>query len=115
MAESSDKLYRAEYAKSGRASCKKCGESIPKDSLRMAIMVQVGVRARLGLRAGSEERAGGDRAPGLRPCCALGLVSSGGLLWVPETYIHIYIFIFLTYFELLLPNPLIFGLFSFSF
>ncbi|XP_063095480.1 poly [ADP-ribose] polymerase 1 isoform X2 [Cavia porcellus] len=40
MAESSDKLYRAEYAKSGRASCKKCGESIPKDSLRMAIMVQ---------------------------------------------------------------------------
>ncbi|XP_004641229.1 poly [ADP-ribose] polymerase 1 [Octodon degus] len=40
MAESSDRLYRAEYAKSGRASCKKCGESIPKDSLRMAIMVQ---------------------------------------------------------------------------
>ncbi|XP_053460936.1 poly [ADP-ribose] polymerase 1 [Nycticebus coucang] len=40
MAESSDKLYRAEYAKSGRASCKKCSESIPKDSLRMAIMVQ---------------------------------------------------------------------------
>lgn len=41
MAESSDKLYRVEYAKSGRASCKKCSESIPKDSLRMAIMVQV--------------------------------------------------------------------------
>ncbi|XP_049632386.1 poly [ADP-ribose] polymerase 1 [Suncus etruscus] len=40
MAESADKLYRAEYAKSGRASCKKCSESIPKDSLRMAIMVQ---------------------------------------------------------------------------
>ncbi|XP_054569063.1 poly [ADP-ribose] polymerase 1 [Eptesicus fuscus] len=40
MAESSDKLYRVEYAKSGRASCKKCSESIPKDSLRMAIMVQ---------------------------------------------------------------------------
>ncbi|XP_049724171.1 poly [ADP-ribose] polymerase 1 [Elephas maximus indicus] len=40
MAESSDKLYRAEYAKSGRASCKKCKENIPKDSLRMAIMVQ---------------------------------------------------------------------------
>ncbi|XP_062938873.1 poly [ADP-ribose] polymerase 1 isoform X2 [Cynocephalus volans] len=40
MAEASDKLYRVEYAKSGRASCKKCGESIPKDSLRMAIMVQ---------------------------------------------------------------------------
>ncbi|XP_075387171.1 poly [ADP-ribose] polymerase 1 [Tenrec ecaudatus] len=40
MADSSDKLYRAEYAKSGRASCKKCKENIPKDSLRMAIMVQ---------------------------------------------------------------------------
>lgn len=36
-----DKLYRAEYAKSGRASCKKCKENIAKDSLRMAIMVQV--------------------------------------------------------------------------
>uniref|UniRef100_A0AAQ6IDE4 Poly [ADP-ribose] polymerase n=1 Tax=Anabas testudineus TaxID=64144 RepID=A0AAQ6IDE4_ANATE len=35
-----DKLYRAEYAKSGRASCKKCKENIAKDSLRMAIMVQ---------------------------------------------------------------------------
>uniref|UniRef100_A0A7J7RUZ9 Poly [ADP-ribose] polymerase 1 n=1 Tax=Myotis myotis TaxID=51298 RepID=A0A7J7RUZ9_MYOMY len=40
MAEASDKLYRVEYAKSGRASCKKCSESIPKDALRMAIMVQ---------------------------------------------------------------------------
>ncbi|KAK2501028.1 hypothetical protein MC885_019094 [Smutsia gigantea] len=40
MAEPSDKLYRVEYAKSGRASCKKCGDSISKDSLRMAIMVQ---------------------------------------------------------------------------
>lgn len=40
MAEAEDKLYRVEYAKSGRASCKKCSESIPKDSLRMAIMVQ---------------------------------------------------------------------------
>ncbi|XP_067420945.1 poly [ADP-ribose] polymerase 1 isoform X1 [Emydura macquarii macquarii] len=40
MAEPADKLYRAEYAKSGRASCKKCGESIAKDSLRLAIMVQ---------------------------------------------------------------------------
>ncbi|CAB1435499.1 unnamed protein product [Pleuronectes platessa] len=41
MAESQeDKLYRAEYAKSGRASCKKCKENIAKDSLRMAIMVQ---------------------------------------------------------------------------
>ncbi|XP_036864787.1 poly [ADP-ribose] polymerase 1 isoform X1 [Manis javanica] len=40
MAEASDRLYRVEYAKSGRASCKKCGDSIAKDSLRMAIMVQ---------------------------------------------------------------------------
>lgn len=35
-----DKLYKAEYAKSGRASCKKCKENIAKNSLRMAIMVQ---------------------------------------------------------------------------
>ncbi|KAK7907813.1 hypothetical protein WMY93_016425 [Mugilogobius chulae] len=35
-----DKLYIAEYAKSGRASCKKCKDNIAKDSLRMAIMVQ---------------------------------------------------------------------------
>lgn len=42
MSESqNDKLYKAEYAKSGRASCKKCKENIAKDSLRMAIMVQV--------------------------------------------------------------------------
>lgn len=41
MAEPAEKLYRAEYAKSGRASCKKCGESIAKDSLRLALMVQV--------------------------------------------------------------------------
>uniref|UniRef100_A0A665TTI1 Poly [ADP-ribose] polymerase n=1 Tax=Echeneis naucrates TaxID=173247 RepID=A0A665TTI1_ECHNA len=41
MAESQeDKLYTAEYAKSGRASCKKCKENIEKGSLRMAIMVQ---------------------------------------------------------------------------
>ncbi|XP_069464784.1 poly [ADP-ribose] polymerase 1 [Ambystoma mexicanum] len=41
MADSSaDKLYRAEYAKSGRASCKKCGDNIAKESLRVAIMVQ---------------------------------------------------------------------------
>ncbi|XP_060772355.1 poly [ADP-ribose] polymerase 1 [Neoarius graeffei] len=41
MADSQDdKLYKAEYAKSGRASCKKCKETIAKDSLRMAIMVQ---------------------------------------------------------------------------
>lgn len=42
MADSQDdKLYKAEYAKSGRASCKKCKENIAKGSLRMAIMVQV--------------------------------------------------------------------------
>ncbi|KAJ1148806.1 hypothetical protein NDU88_001632 [Pleurodeles waltl] len=35
-----DKLYRAEYAKSGRASCKKCSDNIAKESLRLAIMVQ---------------------------------------------------------------------------
>ncbi|XP_053315053.1 poly [ADP-ribose] polymerase 1 [Spea bombifrons] len=40
MAEASEKLYRAEYAKSGRASCKKCGDNIGKESLRLAIMVQ---------------------------------------------------------------------------
>ncbi|XP_075060451.1 poly [ADP-ribose] polymerase 1 [Mixophyes fleayi] len=40
MAEASDKPYRAEYAKSGRASCKKCGDNIAKESLRLAIMVQ---------------------------------------------------------------------------
>ncbi|KAG7242920.1 hypothetical protein INR49_017610 [Caranx melampygus] len=41
MADSQeDKLYTAEYAKSGRASCKKCKENIAKGSLRMAIMVQ---------------------------------------------------------------------------
>lgn len=42
MADSQDdKMYKAEYAKSARASCKKCKENIAKDSLRMAIMVQV--------------------------------------------------------------------------
>ncbi|XP_015201493.1 poly [ADP-ribose] polymerase 1 [Lepisosteus oculatus] len=41
MADSQEeKLYKAEYAKSGRASCKKCKDNIAKDSLRMAIMVQ---------------------------------------------------------------------------
>uniref|UniRef100_A0A3B3BP24 PARP-type domain-containing protein n=1 Tax=Oryzias melastigma TaxID=30732 RepID=A0A3B3BP24_ORYME len=41
MADSqNDKLFRAEYAKSGQASCKKCKEKIAKESLRMAIVVQ---------------------------------------------------------------------------
>ena len=40
MAE--DLPFQAEYAKSGRASCKACKEKIDKDSLRIARMVQVG-------------------------------------------------------------------------
>ncbi|XP_047097726.1 LOW QUALITY PROTEIN: poly [ADP-ribose] polymerase [Schistocerca piceifrons] len=32
--------YRAEYAKSGRASCKGCKSPIAKDTLRLAVMVQ---------------------------------------------------------------------------
>lgn len=32
--------YKAEYAKSGRAACKKCKEKIAKDTLRVAIMVR---------------------------------------------------------------------------
>ncbi|KAG1667338.1 Poly [ADP-ribose] polymerase 1 [Nymphon striatum] len=32
--------FRAEYAKSGRSSCKGCKSSIAKDSLRLAIMIQ---------------------------------------------------------------------------
>lgn len=59
MAESSDKLYRVEYAKSGRASCKKCSESIPKDSLRMAIMVQVRAERPLCARLGLPRVRGG--------------------------------------------------------
>ncbi|XP_044314318.1 poly [ADP-ribose] polymerase-like [Drosophila rhopaloa] len=33
--------YVVEYAKSGRASCKGCKCSIPKNSLRIAVMVQL--------------------------------------------------------------------------
>lgn len=62
MAESSDKLYRVEYAKSGRASCKKCSESIPKDSLRMAIMVQVRAGGPLCARRGFRLREAWGRA-----------------------------------------------------
>ncbi|XP_050742159.1 poly [ADP-ribose] polymerase isoform X6 [Drosophila biarmipes] len=32
--------YMAEYAKSGRAICKGCKCSIPKDNLRIAVMIQ---------------------------------------------------------------------------
>uniref|UniRef100_A0A2Z5U1X2 Poly [ADP-ribose] polymerase n=1 Tax=Reticulitermes speratus TaxID=60591 RepID=A0A2Z5U1X2_9NEOP len=37
---SDDLPYRAEYAKSGRASCKGCKNPIAKDTLRLAVMVQ---------------------------------------------------------------------------
>ncbi|KAJ9595723.1 hypothetical protein L9F63_013086 [Diploptera punctata] len=37
---SDDLPYRAEYAKSGRASCKSCKSPIAKDTLRLAVMVQ---------------------------------------------------------------------------
>lgn len=33
--------YRAEYAKSSRASCKSCKGKIEKESLRLAAMIQV--------------------------------------------------------------------------
>lgn len=33
--------YKAEYAKSGRAACKGCKTPISKDTLRLAVMVQV--------------------------------------------------------------------------
>lgn len=67
MAEASERLYRVEYAKSGRASCKKCSESIPKDSLRMAIMVQV----RRGRAGGAGRRCRGGclgSGPPRSPC-----------------------------------------------
>ena len=31
--------YRAEYAKSGKSSCKECKEKIEKNELRLAVMV----------------------------------------------------------------------------
>ena len=36
-----DYPYKAEYAKSGRAACKLCRITIDKDTLRLAVMVQV--------------------------------------------------------------------------
>lgn len=39
--EVSNLPYKAEYAKSGRASCKACKSTIAKDELRLAAMVQV--------------------------------------------------------------------------
>lgn len=35
-----DLPYKAEYAKSSRASCRSCKETIAKDTLRLAVMVQ---------------------------------------------------------------------------
>ena len=40
MSSSDDLPFRAEYAKSGRAGCKKCKEKIEKGELRLAVMVQ---------------------------------------------------------------------------
>ncbi|XP_019618728.1 PREDICTED: poly [ADP-ribose] polymerase 1-like isoform X2 [Branchiostoma belcheri] len=40
MADDEGKAYKAEYAKSNRASCKLCKGNITKDSLRLARMVQ---------------------------------------------------------------------------
>ena len=37
----SDLPYRVEYAKTGRAGCRKCKANIGKDTLRVAAMVQV--------------------------------------------------------------------------
>lgn len=39
-----DLPFSVEYAKSGRAGCKGCKENIPKDSLRLAAIVQVNIR-----------------------------------------------------------------------
>ncbi|KAK0056913.1 poly [ADP-ribose] polymerase 1 [Biomphalaria pfeifferi] len=40
MSSHHDLPFQAEYAKSGRSSCKKCKQAISQDSLRIAIMVQ---------------------------------------------------------------------------
>lgn len=44
MGDHHDLGYKAEYAKSSRASCKGCRGNITQDSLRLAIMVQVNKR-----------------------------------------------------------------------
>ena len=46
MADHHDADFKAEYAKSSRASCKMCSRLINKDSLRLAIMVQVSHNSR---------------------------------------------------------------------
>ena len=47
--EEHDYDFKAEYAKSNRASCKFCSGLIAKDSLRLAIMIQVGLVIRVNL------------------------------------------------------------------
>ena len=42
MADHHDLPFKAEYAKSSRASCKACRTGIQQDTLRLGIMVQVG-------------------------------------------------------------------------
>ena len=39
--DDNDLPFRGEYAKSGRASCKACKNTIDKGELRIAVMVQV--------------------------------------------------------------------------
>lgn len=39
--EDKDFSYRAEYAKSNRSSCRGCKGNIEKDTLRLAVLVQV--------------------------------------------------------------------------
>lgn len=109
MAEPSEKPYRAEYAKSGRASCKKCGESIAKDSLRLALMVQV----RRGPASGQRGRGPGAGPGSLRgsltepPQGLLPLLPSappGPSLRFsaphPFTYLFICLFIYLDFLRL---------------
>ena len=48
MAEEEERPFKAEYAKSGRATCKLCSGSITKDTLRLAKMVQVKTGSGLG-------------------------------------------------------------------
>lgn len=42
MGDHHDLPFKAEYAKSGRSSCKACKSNIGQGSLRLAVMVQVG-------------------------------------------------------------------------
>ncbi len=44
MSEEENRPFKAEYAKSGRAGCKLCKGNIAQESLRLAKMVQVGVK-----------------------------------------------------------------------